>query len=182
MKDIEDQARPFLRDLIDGNVCVLDANAQEALTRWIGLKTFVGELDDPHSRALSPSDAEAFYETRTLREGWKIWIGHYIGEDWKYRYHHANARLIHRAILDLIGPSATPNTQATTFVPGHLFIHSFSTAHVGFDYSFTGPALYCLRQIYPVLTPRLVWDDLPVITDEGADLIANALTHMGSTY
>lgn len=178
MRDIEEAARPYLADLIDGNDVTLNEGAQAALTHWIALKTIVGEMDDPASRAITEAEARAFYETRSLDPSWRIWIGRYGGTARQYNYRHLNARAVHRLIAQMFDGNIAPNTQATTFIPGRLLIHSFCSSNSMVRYDFSGPAQAALRRIYPVEQAFVHWTSTPPISDEATAIISDALLHM----
>jgi hypothetical protein len=88
MSNIEEISKPVLTPLILGEKITLSVDDQQIIATWLALKTIIGDQDDQKTSSIHTESHNIFYQTRLALDGWKIWIGHYEGADWKTRYRH----------------------------------------------------------------------------------------------
>jgi hypothetical protein len=149
------------------------------------MATMTGEYltRDVTAVAISQGERDWFRDRGTPPAHWKVWLGHYHRHRWQGRWAHfvvpiLDAKHVLRTEEDRRAP---PNTQATTFVIGNLYVHTMSTSGdpnfiAGWDWG--GPAARLanrLAQIVPLKETAVVWPP-PSLIDLEADAVANGLS------
>jgi hypothetical protein len=132
MSDIQKRAKPYLIPLIEGRSAVMGTAALEAIAAWCVMATMTGEYltRDATAVAISQGERDWFRDHGTPPAHWKVWLGHYQRHRWQGRWQHfvvpiLDAKHVLRTEEDRRAP---PNTQATTFVIGNLYVHTMSTS------------------------------------------------------
>jgi hypothetical protein len=159
LSQLQQQAKPHLIPLIQGQRTALGSTAQERVAAWCAMATMTAEFidPDPHSIAVSPADRDWLMQNRTAPPGWRIWIGNYRRKNWIPRWVHFTFPMLEAhempAQNDPIPPY--PNTQATTFTVGQLYVHAMSSAYpktIEKWYWGLGPAPLAGRLLAPAKT------------------------------
>ena len=174
MSRLETAAKPFVIMLIKGERAILDAEAQRLVASWIALKSMVAEYFEPEKVAVSSSERQYLRDQLKPPENWRIWIGNYERGTWMGQWTHgvvgvhserSPARDLNR-----------PNTQATTFVVGHLYANVFSSEVRSLvdGASLGNIGLTKLAEIWPIREQVIAWPTNP-LGDTDARICATAL-------
>jgi hypothetical protein len=131
MSQIEQRAKPHLITMIQGNKTTLTKSDLKDIITWIVMTSIMSEYTDVETKAISEEDRIALYQTQNIpNDGWLIWLGKYVGSEWKFRYRHHGGALQTREESEQLKKGIykkPPNIQSTTLVFGELFINCIST-------------------------------------------------------
>lgn len=125
MRELEDDAEPFLTPLFSGHPIRLEPKAQELVATWAAMKAIVAEYEDPDEISTHYAHRKSLYENRRPpQEGWTVWIGYFPRQTWTptytlspFLYLSAERRAKRK------GPLATYyNASITTRAIGNLFL------------------------------------------------------------
>jgi hypothetical protein len=178
MSTIETDAKPILTSLIHGEHIILKIEDRRNLSVWISLKILVSENNVHYGYDADPifdfGTRDRFKHTRSVPDGFKIWIAPHKGAKWRLGYHRHAAGL-------WAAPTApkyrgTPkNIQSITWGVGKLLIHVLATtnAKVYGMLDLMGPT--APNQLWPLTTNDIVWPGNFSLTDEDADVLARVL-------
>jgi hypothetical protein len=182
MRDIEDQAKPILKKLIQGNQIDLNPREQRLIATWAVLKSMVSEYH--HT-----SHVSTYWTQRRLMKNrkippakdWTVWIGHFERTHWRPEWLSFPFFVPSKAVEARRGIRVPTyyNASCTTQVIGKLFIQV-----IHFPVPFI-TAEYITRRIFPSTHGTIfgIWpDQLPVISwpqkalsDLEADRLGGAL-------
>lgn len=179
MSILQQRAKPYLIPLMRGDKIILDKHAQHILASWAAMAVMVAEHLAPDKVAVPQIDRRYLWLTKLPpKAGWKIWIGNYRRGNWAGYWVHNSLPVGEEYVAYTVnGRVPTPNTQITTFVVGHLYVHAFSSATVGDFVARTNPvgrARQRLAQIWPTREQAIFWPPM-VMTDKDADAVAVAI-------
>jgi hypothetical protein len=176
MSKIQEQVKPILIPLINGEPTTLDRTAQSAVSAWVCMAMMAANLVEPDKSVILATEHQWPYSKRTVPLNWAIWIGDFHRQNWKGHMVHnvmALSNAEHVPKVDEMGV-ARQNTQSSTFVVGRLYIHVVSSliASVPRNIRLNSPGATKLRRIwYPALSP-IQWPPT-ALDDTEADAIAN---------
>lgn len=130
MSRLQNNAKPYLIPLLEGQKTVIGRDAQTAIAAWATMVTMTAEFMLAGTKlGVLQTDRTALQTAEKPLNHWKIWIGHYPGNgEWPHQWSHTSVPVIGGEQL----PSAEkvytplPNTQTTTFVIGKLYVHAMS--------------------------------------------------------
>ncbi|MBI4923876.1 MAG: hypothetical protein HY834_19255 [Devosia nanyangense] len=181
MSVLQTEAKPFLLPLVRGERIPLFIRQQSILAAWISMFVMVAEHRDSDRRviATSPAARRAFMDTRRAPKHWKIWIGHYERHKWVPVVAHSAAEIVSDTHDGMYAPPnrpVAPNTHATTFVVGKLFVHVFGSTMPRVlrkqDVPVSG-----VSRLWPFWESPIWWPPKVTLTDNDADAIAFAFTN-----
>ena len=179
MSQIQQKAKPFLIPLIEGAPTVLVVQALEAIESWCVMATMTGEYltRDPADIAISQTERDWFRDNAgRAPDNWKVWIAHYQRYRWQGRWWHCTMPILDAAhvVKKFDDRLAPPNTQATTFVIGNLYVHAMSGDSSLVSRWAWGQVRDRLVRIVPPSEGVVAWPR-PSLTDAEANHIATAL-------
>ncbi|MDB5405759.1 MAG: hypothetical protein JWL84_671, partial [Rhodospirillales bacterium] len=156
------------------NPLKIDVTTQGELVLWIAMKTAAWEFTDRPTVSISQADRTWIWEKREPPPDWRIWIGRYVGTEWRTRYRHHGMALA-RSPAKVDRPPGH-NTQVTTLVAGELLIHVCSSSLPGIidQMGFRGYSATLLHQLWPATRRAIRWPNGPTSDDEDVSVIADA--------
>jgi hypothetical protein len=123
MSALEDDCKPILTPLILDQSYVMDARSQRLLARWIMLKVFIGEWNDPENVVSTPEMRENFKNSAKMPPNLSIWIAQCGKDGWEAAYVR-NSHTISLAPIEKAKRPVGRNIQCVTFGIGGLLIHA----------------------------------------------------------
>lgn len=161
MSGIESAAMGIIAELMLGTSKGVGPREQQALSRWIMLRSVIGEYIMPGSEAISEHDRMYLKNNGDVPPGWRMWIGNYLGEG------HDSRRMTNRTAVavSVEGPEVplTNNAQATMLLMRELIMYSASMPDVLLAQWEPAPAL---TQIWPLRQQDIRWPpDVPIGSD-----------------
>jgi len=180
MRNLEEQARPFLKPLMEGEECRISTEEQRVIAAWISLKSMVAEYNEIGVVTTSQSDRDRLRLTQMPPEqGWGIWVGNLERKDWPgYMASTPFAFWPEPERAHLLGVSTDDfNGQSTFQVVKKLYIQVIrcQVPELVEKWKFDVRASSKLRKIWPPSGYSLVWPP-PVMNDMDADYVASAFT------
>ena len=131
MSRLQSETKPILIPLMLGKRSVLSQNDQRKLAAWITMFTMVSEFkkSNVQKAAIPFSERFSFYKHPKAHENWKIWIANYERETWGELIVRTTFPVSDNGLTPELGGDGMPipNTQATTFVVGRLYVHVYSS-------------------------------------------------------
>jgi hypothetical protein len=92
------------------------------------MSTITSEYIQPSTATISSRERQRFHKKQTALKASKIWIGNFSRGNWKpYRVHNAWSVRTRARAASHLGMNAPLNTQTTTLVFGHLYLHVASS-------------------------------------------------------
>jgi hypothetical protein len=173
MKRIQDDVQSTAIPLITGKKTTLTRSTQKLVAMWIAMAVIVSEFSNRSSQEFSAektagvpeTDRRWLYNFQTIPPNWKIWIGHYpSGHDDAFWHHESLVFLDEDAPNVASSDGHRPNTQATTYTVGKLYVHAFSSVRgdVVRGWKVGTRAAHWLRQIWPSIEETIVWPPFPM--------------------
>jgi len=158
MSSIEEQAKPILVPMLQGQRITLLKNHKIRLAHWIALKVMVMESIDPIDCVITEFEREDFRATRTMPGLMRIFIGTHDLDEWYTGFWHQTLR----AHLGSTPPTQTnglgrfKNIQTTAFGIGRIFSLSFVTTiqDLGFNPIF---GIRKVRRLWPLRDQVIAW-------------------------
>jgi hypothetical protein len=122
------------------------------------------EFIHPKSAAITFEEREYLRLHREPAETFNVWAGHYGGLRYTTAFHH------HSALLSSGTPTSAetmmpPNTQATIFRLGKLFLQISSSSLAGIKFDLKNEGADKLRRIWPPAVTDLQWPAAPSLSD-----------------
>lgn len=182
MSQIQDAAiQPMTKMILDSDF-VVTAEDRFALARWATMVSMTFEFDDISTLAIPRSQRVQFKEQRKpFEEGWQIWAGMHVGEDWDCRIEHTGFRSYR------IGtpPPGEYIFQSTLIGLHHLDVFVFSgpfTPHLGsglFPVEFSEiTRVFGLMQVWPPTEVNVPWRKLDIKSESDMDELSTIIAHM----
>lgn len=176
MSRLQEETKPILLPLIQGNKTRLRAKSQMQLAQWCTMAVMVAEFVLPKLIAIPQPSRTYFKETLLPPDNWKIWIGNFQRDKWP-------GYLCHN-VLPVFGESQSmvvnhcgvcpPNTHETTYVVGNLFIYAFSSTQINVVKNWWPEGENrIIHRIFPQDRAVIRWP-CPVMNDREADVITNS--------
>lgn len=173
----EDEARPFLTALIEGNEIQLNAFQMTIVARWIAIKCVVAEHSTPNYYLTPRADRVILREEGIIPPYFRIYLIN-------HRLKHGIGFFRHSLGLSLTGPPSDPpawgtpkNVQTVSFFLGRIMVH-LNAARID-DYSIESryliPAVWDECRIWPFQRLRMVWPRRPLLDERGVMTLASAL-------
>jgi len=166
MSQLQQQAKPFLVPLLDGEKTVLTDAGQIAISAWVAMAAMTGEYRARNPERITVPQAERNWlmNNRTAPpETWRIWLGR-CPVPWRRRqWVRTTAPILDAKKLPnaVTAEDRLPNTQATAFKVGKLYVATlncpFPTITQGWDWRTAPRALSRLQQIWPISRHILMW-------------------------
>jgi hypothetical protein len=160
MKDIQDQAKPIVVPLIDGQACSLNVRQQRILSAWIAMAVICSEYSHPDDVSIREKDRNILRTKHVPpANNWKIWVGRHQKDPSRRHWLHHTLKITKEVGQTSTAPPTPYNTQSTTYSVGELFIHAISSAYPKCvsEFHLTRSALPILFQIWPVRATPLRW-------------------------
>jgi hypothetical protein len=179
MHAIEDEAKPSLEKLIRNESIVLDQEAQQKLASLISLVTIRAEFLD-RKFGSTKSEKDFLREHGVPPPNWRIWIARFIGSaPGDYWYNRFALRLGPKKELETFLSASefksnvlpTYNTQSSTFVWGQFCCTVVSSTYLTEFKGYDGK----LPRIWPFCVPIIDSKLLPMLTDQGAATLGDAV-------
>lgn len=175
MSIIQNQTKPILIPLLQGDRHSLRKQSQAALAAWITMFTMVAEfrLRSGEIAAISAEERKQFMTTQRPLPNWKIWIGTIDDENWKGRYIHTTLPVYssNDVVKRTNNNVPVPNTQTTTFTVNKLFVHVLSSSVIEVDRQKIAGRF--AQRIWPLVTKSIKWPPR-LLTPDDAEWIASA--------
>jgi hypothetical protein len=182
MSALQEAAKPHLIPLFKGEKSVLTADAQKAIATWIAMATMTGERMAKNSAVTVPQlERDWLMNNRVPPDGtWRVWIGR-CSEPWRGQQWVRTTSIIldaEKLPNAVMTDDRVPNTQATAFKIGKLYIATFncpfSSITQGWDWRTAPRALSRLQQIWPIIRQVIVWP--------AADMTAKDASFFATAY
>jgi hypothetical protein len=162
-----------------GNAATLDPTAQGVLAAWIAMCAMTSDFFYPERQAIRQGDRDWLRDNLSPPpETRKIWIGNYARGDWPAHYVKNSMAISDEGLNPEIGADGIPrpNTQTTTIVFGHLYVHVFSSVFSHLAQGVWGRTddFGKIVEVWPVREQPVAWP-AGLLTDRNADNIAAAL-------
>jgi hypothetical protein len=147
------------------------------------MATMTGEYIDRaiESKAVTQTERDWFMKNRIPPDNWRVWIGRFQRHKWKGQWIHVNAPILGATDAPDLKPGdlAQPNTQATTFVVGELYVHVMSSTGYPelvqrWSWPFLSRLSRLLIQIWPSKESFVAWPT-ESMTDKDADTVPTIL-------
>jgi hypothetical protein len=129
MSKLQTTCKPLLLPFLAGQWPNLSDTEQQQLATWATMSTMVWEYAHLPTRATPREQHEYFRQTQVPPDGWKIWIGRFIG-NWEGGMHHTAWKSVPAA--DYVDDEAiehSADSQITYWCLGSLFLMTFSTSN-----------------------------------------------------
>lgn len=172
MSVLENQAKPALAAMIRDEEFNIPTELQRILSAWAAMTAIVAECTDPLSQAIPPQDRVVLMDSLNPPEHWRIWFGRYRGQDWKQRYHHGGM-LVARSLAEAPKYGGVPNTQASTFVVGHMLMYACSSTVMSPDTHLVPALASKLVRVWPISDRVFAWPPVDVLGDEEVKWLSN---------
>jgi hypothetical protein len=151
MNDIEQGAQPVLRSMIIGQRTSLDAQAQDVVAAWMGLKAVVGRYSHPPVDPVDRDWLDHFYVNHRPPETWYEWITGYVG---KSPFFYEGRDITLALPDDPASASTTPHGVLMALIVGYLAVKVLGT-RAGTP---SEPGATHLFRIWPITKDKLlVW-------------------------
>jgi len=162
MREIENQARPILTDLIKSNDIIIYSKEQRIICAWAALKLMVAEYDNKTPVTVSDSQRKYMYNHKSPpSNGWGIWIGAFEKRDFRAEWICRPLPLVRKKMTaELANVKASHfNTCANTQIIGKLFIHIIHVpVKLKIDrWRFVLPHHGALFRIWPAANTPIKW-------------------------
>lgn len=133
MSVMEQDAKPSLEPLINGEIVSLDASMLALLARWAALKAIVSEHDQPRTHVTPQADRTLFMEAGTIPSYFNIYMVSH-----KCESRSGYVRTSHTVALTKDGPvppldGREKNTQQISFILGSVMLHINAARVDGFS-------------------------------------------------
>lgn len=174
MSILESQAKPALAAMIRDEEFKISLEMQRRLSAWAAMTAIVAECTDPPSQAIPPQDRSVLMNSSTPPEHWRIWFGRYRGQDWKQRYHHAAVLAATSREEALVG-GGVPNTQASTFVVGHMLMYASSSTVMNPDTHLVPVLASKLIRVWPMSGGVVAWPPVDVVGDAEVNWLSDGI-------
>ena len=123
MSRLQNEAKPYLLPLINGDWGKGSEEGFATISRWITMFTMVGEHSHPESCVVPLQERHSFQSKNTIPEGWIVWIGriNQRGQE-PARFNHFGGHLRY-------SPEAAPfaYAQSTGVAIGEFYFQTFSS-------------------------------------------------------
>jgi hypothetical protein len=131
MSRIQNNAKPYLITLFNGERTILGEKGQRLVATWAAMVTMTAEnlSRDPTLIAIPQVERDHLRTHESIPPDWRVWIGFYERKKWNGQWVHTTAPILESREA---GHYTNPNTQATTFAVGKLFVHTMSCAYPEF--------------------------------------------------
>ncbi|MCK8493564.1 hypothetical protein M0L20_16985 [Spirosoma sp. RP8] len=153
MSGIDDAAKPILSKLIIGDSINIGNEERAIISRWLYLKTIIGEFKSNNDKLITKAERYHFKETREVPEKWDFWLARVNPPDWA-RYH--SQPLGGFRLTDFIkGRQVSYIHESTIFIIGELILFgaTFPANSPGFPrgltYSIIGDYERKMQRIHP---------------------------------
>jgi hypothetical protein len=173
MNDIDTNAYPYLKEMIQGRAVSLDRQAQTAVASWIA-KVVVTARSSPHDRSwIDPGWTDQLYQRRLPPVDWYVWIEKYVGGAPLF-FQQEDVSVVTPAVSPAVDQRRTIRGQgvAATLVLGYLGVQILGISEVKLLNSDPQP----LTRIWPVVSEAVHWPGMTHIDDSHLALLAERLT------
>jgi hypothetical protein len=157
MSRIEDEAKPILIPLLQGQKLLLRRRDREVLATWLALKMMIFECEDIRDTVIDQASRIEFMKNQKIPLRIRIWIGYHNTFDWYYSY-------LHQTALATSSPrepaqSGFKNIQTTAFGFGHVFTLSLVTGRTeDFRINFNFPkSIGGINRLWPLGQSDINW-------------------------
>lgn len=152
MSTLQEEAKPILVPLVNGERPILDEHSQYILSRWATMNTMVIEFADPPTAMIPQEHRSRIQMGGGPLQDWHIWIGrHNVGAHHPAYFNHFGWAG-YRADQTRPGQLEPHKCQTTTFTVGQLLFHTFmvtpSLPEPSIDHE-TFAQAFGLRTIWP---------------------------------
>lgn len=175
MSGLQTKAKPILIPLLGGEHIPLRKPEQSVLAAWITMFTMVAEfkLRPSDLVAIPGSERKQFKGTQRALKNWKIWIGLIENKAWMGKYDHATFCVSSEDnVMKTSEGVPIPNTQATTFVVGKLYVHALSSSSMDLRKQQVSTRL--VQRLWPNSVRLLKWPPRHALSDGEAEGISRA--------
>ena len=187
MSRLQESAKPVLVPMLLGQPTLLYRRQQQLLARWAAMFVMTNEFATLHPEKISISQSDRVFVMERDRppSNWRIWIGYYPrdGLDGRWAHYTIPVSDDDHPVMLTRDNEPIPNTQASSFTIGHLFVTVLSSVFPSlvtrwkFDQSSEG----LLTQILPVRHPAVRWPPR-AMNHIDADRIAGAFFYRGTKF
>lgn len=178
MGKAQERAKPLIIPLITGEPTEINHHTQTVLSMWAAMAIMVGEFREKQHAVIPAGERQCLMNHQKAPPNWRIWIGNYKRDKCQTGWFHNTLTIqTEKHIPDVTNDGTPrPNTQATTFVVGQLYIHAMSSSVPNLidRFVFTGSGAPKLRQIWPIINDKIDWPPALAITNGAAHSIATA--------
>jgi hypothetical protein len=182
MSRIQQEAKPALISLFNGEQCTIDQTEQQQVATWCAMATMTGEyLSQDRARIVIPqSDRTWLMDHQTPPPDWCIWIGRYERQDNPTQWVKASIPVLNTDELPetISDHDRRPTLQTTAFTVGQLFVFSISCHFAeiprGWDWRTAPAARTLLKQIWPLTHQTIEWPPASM-TDVDAHSFATSM-------
>lgn len=173
MGGLETAAKPMLTKMICGEKLALDEASQTAISAWAMMTSIIAEYTDILTQSIPASDRRHLMSDRTPTDAWQVWIGNYVGNNWKQRYLHYGVATKLDYGFRIVQSGYT--TQTSTFVLGNLLIYATSSTLPKLESLFEVNMHDTLLQVWPTSSTTIRWPPARTLNDTDADQISKVL-------
>lgn len=176
MSKIEEDAKPILTLLINGEEGILDRQMLRKLATWMALKTMVGESSRPPHAIVTQEERNEFKASGTIPTTMRIWAGRCFSPTWHAAWHRSTGT------LGVSSDDAAPitvlpdreNIQTTTLGAGELYLYArvLQSEEVQLD---SAAVTEYLVPIFPETLDELRLPNRFIVSEKVANMIANGL-------
>lgn len=167
---IDDAAKKHAPALIMGQSVTITDEARRALASWFAKLAMVADAMDASTALIEQIDRDWICSTSLPPMNWQIWIGYYVGEDWRDLAMQHHSGVLHFAAIG--DPEMLAGyVNAATFGMGNLLALVIGTALVNMEVNI-GNANDMLRRIWPARSEPFAWPLPHKVSDDEASAIA----------
>ena len=171
MSRLENDTKPILLTLIQGEPTLLDREQQTLLAQWIVLKVMITEWNRPLEAFIPKVDRRAFMDNLTIPPYLEMWVITNDSEKWKGTF------LRQTALLALPGPrpSGKRNSATVAIGFGRLFIFVMMTLEARMKLSERIGVHAIVPKLFPFASDTLPLPFIKNLDDQSADRMAYSL-------
>lgn len=127
MSGLQNNAKPYLVPLLDGDWSNFDENSIPSIVAWCAMFCMVYEFADPKTVVISSEERKKFFETKSIDKRWSIWVGnHEPSRQGGVQANHFGFKILDskKEVIQVL--------QTTGFSVGRLFIQAFMADPLGY--------------------------------------------------
>lgn len=179
MNELEQEVRPILEKILNSEEILISKEQQQVLSRWIAVKSIVGEFAEKEINVTPESDRRALMEMKVVPEYFAIYIGVNGSESDTAWVRNSNTLALSPTGPDPEIGKLKRNTQTITFICGPLFVFHFATRERGIKSS-EYFRFKKIKLLHPVKEQELSWPFSEKLDKNEMGRIAWVLHQLGS--
>jgi hypothetical protein len=170
MSRLQENAKPFLVPMLEGNAITLRRLGQTTLAAWVAMMVMVSEHLHDEMVAIPAADRQWLRANLRPPSHWRIWIGRHAAVTHPLFTHNIVSFAPEKEIERLgLAASLPANSQTSTILLGkHLLIYVMSSAvarSIIRRWTIPAPVGAGLAQIWPLAAHAVTWPTGDALTD-----------------